>query len=429
MSESIDRRRFLGSAAIGVAASGLSVSARSNIKYDSPNTRVVVGIMGMSRGRRLAESFGQQPNVHIKYVCDVDSRRLDKVAHTVEQQTGRAPQKVGDFRRILDDPEVDALLNSGPNHWHAPATILACSAGKHAYVEKPCSHTPREGELMVAAARKYNRAVQMGTQRRSSPGTREAVQQLREGAIGRVYMVRTWYNSGRGTLGRGKPAPVPAHLDYELWQGPATRVPYKDNLIHYNWHWHWHWGNGELGNNGVHTLDLCRWGMGVDYPIKVTSSGGRYLFDDDQETPDTHTVCYEFEGKRSISWAGLSNNRHSPGFITFYGDRGALDLGTKGSYAIYDKGDNLVAKKGEDTYGDLPHARNFLAAIRNDDPTICNAEILEAHKSTLMCHLGNIAHRTGRNLRCDASNGHILGDEEATGYWSKEYAKGWEPKV
>ena len=429
MSTSMDRRRFLGSAALGAAASSVILSAKTTSKYDSPNSRVVLGVMGMSRGRRLAMSLGSQPNVHLKYICDVDSQRLDKVAKMLEEKLGKAPQKVTDFRRILEDPSVDALANAGPNHWHAPGTILACSAGKHVYVEKPCSHNPREGELMVQAARKYNRAVQMGTQRRSSPGTQEAIQQLHEGVIGLVYMVRTWYNSGRGTLGRGKPAPVPSHLDYDLWQGPAPRFPYKDNLIHYNWHWHWHWGNGELGNNGVHTLDLCRWGMGVDYPTGVTSSGGRYCFDDDQETPDTHTVCFEYEGKRSITWAGLSCNRHSPGFITFYGDNGALDLGTKGSYEIYDKDGEMVKKGLEDTYGDIPHAQNFLAAIRNDKPLSLNTEIEEAHKTTLMCHLGNIAHRVGRNLTCDPSNGHIKNDPEAMKFWSREYAKGWEPKV
>ena len=429
MSASMDRRRFLGSAALGAAASSVTLSAGSRSKYDSPNTRVVLGVMGMSRGRTLAMSLGSQPNVHLKYICDVDSQRLDKVAKILEQKLGQAPQKVTDFRRILDDPSVDALANAGPNHWHAPGTILACSAGKHVYVEKPCSHNPREGELMVQAARKYNRAVQMGTQRRSSPGTQEAIQQLHEGVIGRVYMVRTWYNSGRGTLGRGKPTAAPSHLDYDMWQGPAPRFPYKDNLIHYNWHWHWHWGNGELGNNGVHTLDLCRWGMGVDFPTRVTSSGGRYCFDDDQETPDTHTVCFEYPGKRSITWAGLSCNRHSPGFITFYGDKGALDLGSKGSYTILDKDGEVVKKSPADTYGDIPHAQNFLAAIRNDKPLSVNTEIAEAHKTTVMCHLGNIAHRVGRNLTCDPSNGHIKDDPEAMKYWSRDYAKGWEPKV
>ena len=166
----------------------------------------------------------------------------------------------------------------------------------------------------------------MGSQRRSGPGTIEAIEQLREGAIGRVYLARCWYNATRGPIGKGKVTSVPSNLDYDLWQGPAPRRPYVDNLVHYNWHWRWHWGNGELGNNGVHTLDLCRWGLGVDYPVHVTSDGGRYRFDDDQETPDTHTVCFEFDGRRSISWQGLSCNPHGDGFVTFYGEDGALDL-------------------------------------------------------------------------------------------------------
>ena len=428
MSTAMDRRRFLGSAALGAAASGLTVPARTTSRSNSPNSRVVVGIMGLARGRDLVLSFGKQPNVHVKYVCDVDSLRLDKVAKMTERELGKTPQKVSDFRRILEDPAVDVLADASPNHWHASSTLLACAAGKHVYVEKPCSHNPREGELMIQAARKYNRAVQVGTQRRSSPGIQEAIQQLHEGVIGRVYMARAWYNGGRGSQGWGKQVPVPAHLDYELWQGPAPRFPYKDNLLHYNWHWYWHWGNGELGNNGVHYVDLCRWGMQVGYPNRVTSSGGRYCFDDDQETPDTYTVCYEFEGERSITWAQLSCNRHSLGFITFYGEKGALDLGSKGAYTIYDKEGAVVKKAVDSTYGDHEHAQNLLAAIRSDQPLSLNVEIEEGHKSTLLCHLGNIAYRTGRSLTCDPDNGHIRNDPEAMEYWSREYAKGWEPQ-
>jgi predicted dehydrogenase len=218
------------------------------------------------------------------------------------------------------------LICAAPNHWHAPSTILACSANKHVYVEKPCCHNPREGELMIEAARKHNRAVQMGSQRRSGPGTIQAIKALHEGVIGRVYLARSWYNNRRGPIGKGKPTAAPKHLEYDLWQGPAPRVPYMDNRVHYNWHWFWHWGNGELGNNGIHTLDLCRWGLAVDYPIRVTSSGNRYHWNDDQQTPDTHTVCFEFKGKKQISWQGKSCNRHRGSFVTFYGTDGTLDL-------------------------------------------------------------------------------------------------------
>src|SRR5262249_2593679 len=194
------------------------------------------------------------------------------------------------------------------NHWHAPATILACAAGKHVYVEKPCSHNPNEGELMVAAARNHKRFVQMGNQRRSWPKIIEAMDQLHKGIIARGYLAQSWYYNRRPSIGHGKEAPIPEGLDYDLWQGPAPRRPFKSNYLHYNWHWFWHWGNGELGNNGIHMIDLCRWGLGVDYPVRVTSAGGRYRYADDQETPDTQVVAFEFEGRKTITWEGLSCN-------------------------------------------------------------------------------------------------------------------------
>jgi predicted dehydrogenase len=269
----------------------------------------------------------------------------------------------------------------------------------------------------------------MGSQRRSGPGTREAIQQLRHGAIGRVYLARSWYNNARGSIGKGKPASVRPSLDYDLWQGPAPRKPYLDNRVHYNWHWFWHWGNGELGNNGVHTLDLCRWGVGVAYPIRVTSSGGRYRYEDDQETPDTHTVCFEFKGRCAITWQCLSCNRHRAGFVTFYGEGGALELDSNGDYRVFDSRDKEVKSKKSASLGDAEHLANFLNAIRSGDPLSLNAEIEEGHKSTLLSHLGNIAHRTGRTLNCDPANGRILDDEGAMRYWAREYEPGWEPRV
>lgn len=428
MSNKLDRRTFFGQTALTGAAAGLALSS-SSAAGQSAGKRVVVGVMGLSRGRSLAVSFAKQPNVEVKYVCDVDSKRADAGADVVKGAVGKTPVAISDFRKILDDKEVDALICAAPNHWHAPATILACAAGKHVYVEKPCSHNPWEGELMVQAARKHNRAVQMGAQRRSGPATNEAMAKLHEGVIGRVYEVRSWYNNLRGPIGTGKPAEIPSYLDFELWQGPAPRVDYIDNLVHYNWHWRWHWGNGELGNNGVHTLDLCRWGLNADYPIRVTSSGGRFRYDDDQQTPDTHTVCYEFEGGSQISWQGLSCNKHRSGFITFYGENGTLELESNGAHTVFDRGDKVIETVKSTSQGDIEHIVNFLEAIRNDKPLSCNAEIAEGHKSTLLCHLGNIAHRTGRTLNCDPSNGHVLEDDEAMALWKRDYADGWEPKV
>jgi predicted dehydrogenase len=429
MSGKLDRRQFLGQTAATSAAVGLTMAGTSALAAKSASGTVVVGVMGLSRGRSLALSFAKQQGVDVKYCCDVDSARAGRGADAVEKVRGKKPQAITDFRRMLDDSDLDALICAAPNHWHAPSTILACAAGKHVYVEKPCCHNPREGELMVEAARRHHRAVQMGSQRRSSPGAMAAMKELRDGVIGRLYLARSWYNSARGSIGIGKPAPVPDNLDYDLWQGPAPRRPYMDNRVHYNWHWDWHWGNGELGNNGVHTLDFCRWGLQVDYPVRVTSSGGRYRFDDDQQTPDTHAVCYEFEGEKQITWEGLSCNRHSSGFVTFYGQKGAMELDSNGSYRIYDDRDKLVRTEQSGSRGDNEHIENFITAIRTDKPLNLNAEIEKGYKSTLLCHLGNIAHRTGRTLHCYPKNSHIAGDKEAMQLWSREYEQGWEPKV
>ncbi len=435
MSENkLDRRNFLSQTAAASAAAGLvmSQSARADDAASgnsSANQQVVVGIMGCSRGKALASTYARTPNVKVKYVCDVDSNRAKSCADMLTSEFGVTAEATGEFRRILDDPDVDALVCAAPNHWHGPATILGCAAGKHVYVEKPCCHNPHEGELMIAAARKHKRAVQMGTQRRSSPAWIEAVQLLHEGAIGRVYLARSWYNNLRGSIGHGTVVAVPDYLNYELWQGPAPRRDYLSNVVHYNWHWRWHWGNGELGNNGVHTIDLCRWGLGVDYPTRVTSGGGRYHYEDDQETPDTHTVNFDFDGRKSITWQGLSCNRHSDGFVTFYGDNGSMDVESGGAYTIFDRNDKVTKQGGKSDGGEAQHVANFVAAIRDDKPLNLNQEIESGHKSTLLCHLGNISQRTGRTLDCDTANGHILGDEDAMKLWSREYAKGWEPVV
>lgn len=429
MSPSFTRREFLATTAAGAAATTFFGSARAADGVP-PSEQVIVGVMGLSRGMSLCNTFGSLPGVRLKYVCDVDSERLAKALSSIETSSDQRPEGVGDFRTILDDPEVDVLVCAAPNHWHAPASILACTAEKHVYVEKPCSHNPQEGEMLVEASRRYNRAVQMGSQRRSSAGFQAAIQALRDGAIGNVYLARSWYNAMRPSIGTGKPADVPATLNYDLWQGPAPRRPYIDNRIHYNWHWFWHWGNGELGNNGVHALDFCRWGLGVEYPVKVTSAGGRYRWQDDQETPDTHSVAFEFADGTMATWDCLSCNKHevSSGFVAFFGSEGSLEIEASGNFKIFDADDKVVREE-QSSYKDADHVGNFLAAIRNDKPRELNAEILQGHQSTLLCHLGNIAQRTGRTLHCDPKDGRIKDDAEAMKLWGREYESGWEPVV
>ena len=351
----------------------------------------------------------------------------------VNEIAGQAPQAVSDFRRVLDDKAVDALVIATPDHWHAPATILGCAAGKHVYCEKPAAHNPQEGEWMVAAARKYKRVVQLGTQRRSMPGYREAIEKLHAGAIGETLFAQSWYNNPRPSIGRHKLGTPPAWLDYALWQGPAPERPYReypaisDNPFHYHWHWVWHWGTGELGNNGVHWIDMCRWGLNVDYPTRVNSTGGHYRYDDDQETPDTSIVTMEF-GKKAINWEGCSWSRRNPGpgyEAGFFGTEGTMTL-SGGGYHIYDPKGKEIAK-GSGPSSDVEHTENFLAAIRNG--TKLNAEIEEGYKSTLLCLLGNISQRVGRTLNIDPDTHRPLNDAEAMALWHREYRPGWEPKV
>lgn len=396
----------------------------------SPNNVIRVGIMGVNgRGRALAKGFSANKGAEVAMICDVDTRALEKCSKMLVDAGHPAPEQTDDVRRILDDPSIDALVVATPNHWHAPATILGCSAGKHVYVEKPCSYTPQEGEWAVEAAEKNKRIVQMGSQRRSWPGIQEAIQLIHDGEIGKVHYVRNWYNNRRASIGYGKNTDVPSWLNWDRWQGPAPRRDFSDNLVHYNWHWHWHWGNGELGNNGIHALDVARWGAEVEFPNRVTAGGGKYRHDDDQETPDTMMVTYDFPEGKTLTWEGLSWSPlgpHDSRFgLSFHGTEGSIVI-RDGGYTRYD----MMSKKigeGNGPGGDTTHVEDFLDSIRNNRPS--NANIVEAHRSTLLCHLGNIAYRTNSVLAIDPSNGHIQDNPAAAAMWTREYESGWEPKV
>jgi len=431
-----DRRVFLKSNAAfaALAAIGQDQPRRADTAEGTSNTSasstIALGVMGVNnRGAALAAGFASLPNVKVATICDVDESIAGRVAKKLADAYGRQPKICEDFRRMLDDKSIDAIVIAAPNHWHAPATILACAAGKHVYVEKPCSHTPEEGELTIAAARKHNRVVEMGVQRRSWPAIREAIQKIRDGAIGEVHYSRTWYNNRResiGTLSHSKP---PIRLNWDLWQGPSARREYQENILPYHWHWWWNWGNGELGNNGIHAIDIARWGLGVDFPTRVAAGGGKYRHQDDQETPDTLMVTYDFPDNKTITWEGLSwsplGPDHSRFGLSFHGTEGSIVMRDPG-YTVFDMQDKEISTH-QDRAGDLDHLANFVSAMR--DSTALNASIEEGHRSTLMCHLGNIAFRTQTHLQIDPTSGRIQNLNDADQWWSKEYAKGWKPSV
>ncbi len=435
------RREFIKTTAAGMAGTMLAAGWPSRIR--GANERFRVAVMGVnSRGHELALEFARIPSADVVYVCDVDSRAAAKTAGSVEKTSGSAPKSIKDFRHALDDPGIDALVIAAPDHWHTPASILALKAGKHVYVEKPCGYNPREGELLIAAQKKYGRVVQMGNQQRSSPHTIEALEKIRGGVIGRLYLGKAFYANTRGPIGRGRPAAVPDWLDWELWQGPAPRTEYRDNIVHYNWHWFWHWGTGESCNNATHEVDICRWFLDAGFPNKVSSTGGRYHYEDDWEFYDTQYIGWEFEGRKSIFWEGRScNGRVVEGRgrgAVLYGEGGTLVVDRNG-YELYDNKNSLMEKKAAaditatlDTAGaggtlNARHIANFIDAVRKGAPQ--NAPIDEGHKSVLLCHLGNISQKMGRSLHVDPGSGHIVDDRDAVTMWSREYQPGWEPKV
>jgi len=437
-----NRRDFIRQSTLAGAGVLLTPSVFSMGSMQSD--KVVLGVVGTnSRGHYLARMFAQLPNVEVGYICDVDSRVMNKTIADIEKLTGKKPKGEKDVRKLVEAKDLDAIVIAAPDHWHAPATLMALKAGKHVYVEKPCSHNPAEGEILVAAAEKYKKIVQMGNQRRSFPRMIEAVQELHQGIIGRVYFAKGWYANARKSIGIGKVAPVPEHLDYELWQGPAPRKPFKDNLIHYNWHWFWNWGTGEALNNGTHEIDMMRWGLGVDYPTKVVSAGGRFAFKDDWETPDTQTITYEFANNTAMTWEGKSCNDYdevkSGRGVIFYGEKGTMVIPGGDDYKVYEMGGKLIKEvktniqqaDATNTMGmgeklDSLHLQNFVDAIRGKVKH--NSPIVDGHKSTLLPQLGNIAYRAGNTLNLDA-NGKIKDNKAASALWSREYEKGWEMKL
>jgi len=437
---SLRRRSFLqGLGAAGGSAALATVGGRGHAdepaptgsQTPTPTPTLRVAVAGLGRGMEHIKALRQMPGVEIAYLAEVDPQRLALGMKSLEGTQSAACRPIKDFRSALDDAAVDALFIALPNFWHTPAALLAMQAGKHVYVEKPGSHNPREAEWIVAAAGKYRRLVQMGNQRRT--WMKDAIAALHAGAIGPVRYGRAFYGNRRGAV-PAKNRVVPAGIDLDLWQGPVPDDPRHASaaLAHYDWHWFWHWGNGELGNNGVHHLDVLRWGLQVDHPLRVAYAGGRYWFDDRQETPDTGTVVYDF-GHCGCEWVQSSCTPRAAekpvGEVVFYGAGGTLAI-DRDSWRVYDPDGKEVGvgTSGVAGKGDLPHFANFIEAIRGR--ATLNSPIDEGQKSAMLCHLGNIAYRTDTVVRCDPRSGAVIDHPQALALWGREsYRPGWDVHV
>jgi len=440
------RRDFVKKAALGTAGitiGGMGLSAASYSRIIGANDRIVFGSAGLnSRGGANVNAVFSCTGTAVSHICDVDSRAVAKGLAQVEKLSGSKAKGIEDFRKMLEVKSIDAVTIATPDHWHAPMAIMAAQAGKHVYVEKHSSHNLWENEVLLEVHKKTGMVIQMGNQQRSAPTSIEGVERIRRGDIGKPYFAKAFYANTRGPIGNGKTVPSPDWLNWDLWQGPAPRTDYRDNIVHYNWHWFWRWGTGELLNNATHEVDVCRWALGVDYPDKVSAMGGRLHYEgDDWEFYDTQVVNYQYSDDKLLTWEGKSCN----GLFPYNKSRGALIQGTEGSlmltrngYDLYDKGGKLVEQKKEtgesattDIKGagslDVYHMYNFLEAIRKGEEL--HAPINEGAISVNLCHLGNISQKTGRMLKLDAASGKILNDDEAAAMCKREYEPGGEPKA
>jgi predicted dehydrogenase len=426
----------VGAGLAGAPAFGQSVNANGRIRV------AVVGLRG--RGWDLMQAFHQLAgeNVELAAVCEIDEAVLSDRIKDFESLSGKRPKTYIDVRKLLEDKSIDAVAHSTPTHWHSLGGIWTCQAGKDAYIEKPISHNIWEGRKLVEAARKYNRIVQHGTQCRSSPVVLEAMQKMRDGLIGNLFMARGVCFKYRGTVGRVKLADVPPGVHYDFWLGPAPWKPFSPQRFHYNWHWHWDYGAGDIGNMGVHQLDLIRMGLNLDtHPSMMQAMGGRYVFDDDRETPNVHSVFYHYPGRNlqvEMAVRGVYTNfeagmgtelpfrlgaKSDIAGVIFYGSEGYLAIPDYSSYYTFLGLNRTPGPKRvdtEDLMQNLPHLRNFLKAMRSRKPTDLNADVEEGHKSAALSHLGNIAYRVGRGIEFDPKT-ERLKDEEANAYLSRKY--------
>lgn len=445
-----NRRDFLKKAAVGAAGitiggSAMAMPARNYSRIIGANDRLNLAFMGC--GRRVSAYYNavrnKDNNVDVAYICDVMKKQRETVAKDLSGKiTGKAELLV-DIRKAFDDKNVDAVFVAPPDHWHAPATWMAMQAGKHVYIEKPCGHNPREGELLLHFQKKYGKVVQMGNQQRSARESIEIIDAIHKGTIGDAYLAVAFYSNSRGEVVVPKKATVPEGLDWDLWQGPAPREDYRHNTWDYNWHWYgWKWGTAETGNNATHELDVARWALQVDYPEHVDIQAGKYHFlNDGWEMYDTMDATFAFPGNKVIKWDGKSRNAYS----TYGADRGTVIYGTNGSvfvnrsgYKLFDRNGKMIRDSksaGNEAGtalgggGDMTdaHIINFFDKIRGKTDKL-NSPLEIGTVSQMLVHYANISYRTGRSFDVDTETGKIF-DREAMKLWDREYEPGWEPQV
>ena len=442
-----DFMRNLTYSAVGVGFAGVAqgFTAKSYNRIMGANDRLNVALMGC--GRRVSAYYdalkNKNNNVDLAYICDVMKKQREKVGKDLSGKVEGNAKLVADIHDVWNDKSVDAIFNATPDHWHAPGTWMAMQAGKHVYIEKPCSHNPREGELLVAFQQKYGKVIQMGNQQRSAKESQEIIAEIHKGVIGDVYKALAFYSNSRGAVPIEKKAPVPDGLDWELWQGPAPHREYTDNTWDYNWHWYgWHWGTAETGNNATHELDVARWALQATYPEKVeVEAAKRHFANDGWVMYDTMDATFRFPGNKIIQWDGKSRS----GYNTYGSDRGTIIYGSEGTVFVNRNGYTLfdrMGKKVRDSKstgneagtalgggGDMTdaHVANFFNVIRGKE-TKLNSPIEEGAISQMMCHYANISYRIGKSFQVNTQNGHIL-DKDGMKLWDRQYEKGWEPKL
>lgn len=436
------RRTFLKKTA---AASSAAIVAPTIIssKAFGANDRINAAVLGINgRGKNHISSLMNQENVKVTVLCDPDMNLLKERQTQFKETYNEDVALEQDLRRVMDDPDIDVVSIASPNHWHALTTIWACQAGKDVYVEKPGSHNIWEGRKMVEAAEKYDRIVQHGVQLRSSPAINEAIGLLRDGYIGNVYMARGLVFRWRPSIGDKGVSSVPEGIDYDLWTGPAQKRPFTENLVHYNWHWHWDYGNGDVGNQGIHETDLCMWGLDVGLPTKITSMGGKFLWDDAKEVPEVLTSVYKYPDEGKIiqfevrPWCTNTEEGVTVGNI-FYGDKGILVVDGYNKYQTYMGRERTLGQSGDDggdagtgmargAGGTDGHFANFIEAVRKHDKSILNGPVETAHLASGLAHLGNIAYRLDRVLTFDPKTETFVDDPEADKMLGRDYREGFE---